>query len=83
MNPDLSLLQPYPFEKLNALKVGVQPPAQPHIALSIGEPKHAAPEFVTRRLVETMGGSVRAASVPGKGTTFTLVLPAARPRARG
>ena len=31
MNPDLEKLQPYPFEKLNALKSGVTPPEQPHI----------------------------------------------------
>jgi len=46
MNPDLKKLQPYPFEKLNALKAGVQPAVEGHIALSIGEPKHAAPRFV-------------------------------------
>ncbi len=47
MNPDLSKLQPYPFEKLAELKSGVIPPAElPHIALSIGEPKHPAPAFV-------------------------------------
>lgn len=46
MNPDLDKLQPYPFEKLAALKAGATPPAIPHIALSIGEPKHPAPAFV-------------------------------------
>ena len=47
MNPDLSKLQPYPFEKLAKLKGEVTPPAGlEHIALSIGEPKHPAPEFV-------------------------------------
>ena len=47
MNPDLSKLQPYPFEKLADLKRGITPPAElEHIALSIGEPKHPAPEFV-------------------------------------
>lgn len=45
MNPDLDKLQPYPFERLAALKTGTKPPAElPHIALSIGEPKHPAPE---------------------------------------
>ena len=44
MNPDLDKLQPYPFEKLAALKAGSSPPAGlKHIALSIGEPKHPAP----------------------------------------
>ncbi len=47
MNPDLSKLQPYPFEKLAKLKGEVTPPTDlEHIALSIGEPKHPAPEFV-------------------------------------
>lgn len=46
MNPDLKKLQPYPFEKLNALKNGSEPTTDGHIALSIGEPKHDAPKFV-------------------------------------
>jgi len=47
MNPDLSKLQPYPFERLAKLKGEVTPPdSLEHIALSIGEPKHPAPEFV-------------------------------------
>ncbi len=51
MNPDLILLQPYPFEKLNALKAQVTPPTDiPHIALSIGEPKHTPPQFVLDEL---------------------------------
>ncbi|OZG70487.1 succinyldiaminopimelate transaminase [Hahella sp. CCB-MM4] len=46
MNRDLNLLQPYPFEKLARLKGQVTPPASlPHIALSIGEPKHEPPSF--------------------------------------
>jgi N-succinyldiaminopimelate aminotransferase len=52
MNPDLQRLQAYPFEKLAKLKAGVTPPAElAHIALSIGEPKHAAPAFVRDRLI--------------------------------
>lgn len=51
MNPDLALLQPYPFEKLAALKQAVTPNSSlEHIALSIGEPKNPAPEFVQRTL---------------------------------
>ena len=46
MNPDLSTLHPYPFEKLNQLKSGITPAeTPPHIALSIGEPQHQAPAF--------------------------------------
>ena len=47
MNPELDKLHPYPFEKLADLKSGAIPPADlEHIALSIGEPKHAAPDLV-------------------------------------
>ncbi|MEH6559540.1 MAG: succinyldiaminopimelate transaminase [Oceanicoccus sp.] len=55
MNPDLNQLQPYPFEKLNALKGTVKAPASlSHIALSIGEPKHASPDFVKQVLMDNM-----------------------------
>lgn len=55
MNPDLQKLQPYPFEKLAALKAQVSPNENvPHIALSIGEPKHPAPEFVTQCLKDNI-----------------------------
>jgi N-succinyldiaminopimelate aminotransferase len=55
MNSDLSLLQPYPFEKLTALKAEVSPPADlDHIALSIGEPKHPSPPFVQECLINNM-----------------------------
>lgn len=46
MNSSLSLLHPYPFEKLSQLFKDVQPAAMPLISLSIGEPKHVAPQFV-------------------------------------
>ncbi|SFM16266.1 succinyldiaminopimelate transaminase [Marinobacter zhejiangensis] len=47
MNPNLSLLHPYPFEKLAKLKSGAEVPANlSAISLGIGEPKHPAPEFV-------------------------------------
>lgn len=56
MNPDLHRLQPYPFEKLSALMKGAQPPAdRKHIALSIGEPKHASPAFVLEALARELG----------------------------
>ena len=50
MNPDLALLHPYPFEKLNALFADIQPANVPLIPLSIGEPKHAAPTFVQQAI---------------------------------
>ena len=57
MNPNLSRLQPYPFEKLASLKAGVTPPADlPHIGLSIGEPRHATPSFITEALITHLHG---------------------------
>ncbi len=54
MNPDLNKLQAYPFEKLAALKAGISPALQQaHIALSIGEPRHAAPGFVAKILTDS------------------------------
>ncbi len=55
MNPDLDLLKPYPFEKLAALKQGQTPPPElAHIALSVGEPKHAAPQIVIDALINAI-----------------------------
>lgn len=55
MNQQLDLLNPYPFEKLAILKQGMQAPADlPHIALSIGEPKHAPPDFVLNTLQQQL-----------------------------
>lgn len=57
MNPRLSRLQPYPFERLNQLKAGVTPPADlTHIALSIGEPRHPTPALITETLIEHLHG---------------------------
>ena len=55
MNPLLSRLQPYPFERLRQLHAGVTPnPAYPPISLGIGEPRHATPEFLKNRLCEAI-----------------------------
>lgn len=57
MNSDIAFLQPYPFERLAILKAGITPPAEfAHIALSIGEPKHAPPAFVLTTLVDSLNG---------------------------
>lgn len=57
MNPELSLLQPYPFEKLAKLHAGTTPPADKRvISLSIGEPKHESPAFVKETLTTAMSG---------------------------
>ena len=47
MNPLLSRLQPYPFERLKQLFAPITPnPAYPAISLGIGEPRHATPTLV-------------------------------------
>ena len=51
MNPDLQKLQPYPFERLAALKAGITPSDKAHIALSIGEPRHAPPTFLREEML--------------------------------
>lgn len=52
MNPDLSRLQPYPFQKLAELKAGCTPPAElDPILLSIGEPKHPTPAFIAEEVI--------------------------------
>jgi len=56
MNPELALLQPYPFEKIRALLDGITPADKSFIALSVGEPKHAAPQFVLDALVDKLRG---------------------------
>lgn len=57
MNPNLEKLHPYPFEKLAALKLGVTAPSDKvHIAMSMGEPQHAAPAFITAALTEHLQG---------------------------
>jgi N-succinyldiaminopimelate aminotransferase len=57
MNPNLNLLQPYPFQRLRDLFKGTTPnPAYSAINLSIGEPKHATPQLIKDALVNNLGG---------------------------
>lgn len=57
MNPDLSKLQPYPFERLALLKQDVQPPTdKAHISLSIGEPRHPTPPFIGEAITSHLDG---------------------------
>jgi N-succinyldiaminopimelate aminotransferase len=56
MNPLLSRLQPYPFERLKQLFAGVTPvPEYAPISLGIGEPKHATPVFIKEALSASLG----------------------------
>lgn len=52
MNPRISTLHSYPFEKLNRLKQGIEAPTdKAHIALSIGEPQHPTPHLIQEALL--------------------------------
>jgi len=57
MNPRLEHLHPYPFQKLRELFSGVTPnPALTPINLSIGEPRHPAPQFIKDALIAGLSG---------------------------
>jgi len=57
LNPQLALLQPYPFERLRELFAGVTPSAAATpISLSIGEPKHPTPQFIRDALAAGSSG---------------------------
>lgn len=57
MNPNLNLLQPYPFQRLRDLFQGLTPnPAFNHVNLSIGEPKHATPTIISEALAKNLSG---------------------------
>lgn len=71
MNPLLSRLQPYPFERLRKLFEGVAPPAAHRpISLGIGEPRHATPDFIKKALVQALDtpGSDLSGYPPTAGT---------------
>ncbi|MGB4811841.1 MAG: succinyldiaminopimelate transaminase [Methylophilaceae bacterium] len=57
MNPNLNLLEPYPFQRLRDLFKGITPNANlSPINLSIGEPKHATPQLIKDALVANLNG---------------------------
>ncbi len=66
MNPYLQDLQPYPFEKLKQMKQGIEPNADlKPILLSVGEPKHAAPDFAKKALIDSIDGLANYPSTKG------------------
>ena len=91
MNPLLSLLQPYPFERLRQLFAGITPPSYlTPISLGMGEPRHATPEFIKEALTAGLGGlasyPVTAGELPLRqaftdwlGRRYGLALDPARP----
>ena len=69
MNPDLNKLQPYPFQKLTALFREVQPNRDYRpISLSIGEPKHATPQFIRETLAANLDGLANYPTTAGSDT---------------
>ncbi|WP_210546279.1 succinyldiaminopimelate transaminase [Rhodoferax sp. PAMC 29310] len=71
MNPLLSRLQPYPFERLRQLFASVTPnPSLRPISLGMGEPKHATPAFIQQAMVDsiqsTPSGLAAYPSTPGE-----------------
>lgn len=56
MNPSLTHLQPYPFEKLAVLFQGLQAADKSPILWSIGEPKHDAPDFIQAVINDEISG---------------------------
>jgi N-succinyldiaminopimelate aminotransferase len=56
MNPDLSRLQPYPFQKISTLLDGITPADKPMLSLAIGEPKHPTPQIILDALQENLAG---------------------------
>ena len=66
MNPYFKDLQSYPFEKLKQLKNGVTPNSDLEaIMLSVGEPKHPAPDFVKQTLCNAIDGLANYPSTKG------------------
>ena len=57
MNPNMNLLQPYPFQRLNTLFADIRPnPEYSPVNLSIGEPKHKTPEIIQASFIKHMSG---------------------------
>jgi N-succinyldiaminopimelate aminotransferase len=57
MNPRLNQLQPYPFQRLRELFASVtHNPGLKAVNLSIGEPKHATPQFIKDALAANLDG---------------------------
>jgi N-succinyldiaminopimelate aminotransferase len=67
MNPLLSRLHPYPFERLRALTRDITPnPALRPISLGIGEPRHPTPEFIQRAIADNLKGLARYPATAGE-----------------
>jgi len=57
MNPNLAVLKPYPFERLRTLLANSLPPTNKQlIGLQIGEPRHPAPAFIAKAMMDNLQG---------------------------
>ena len=66
MNPYFKDLQSYPFEKLKELKASTSENTDLRpILLSVGEPKHPAPDFVKQTLIDAIDGLANYPSTRG------------------
>ena len=66
MNPYFKDLQSYPFEKLKELKASTSENTDLRpILLSVGEPKHSAPDFVKQTLIDAIDGLANYPSTKG------------------
>lgn len=67
MNPLLTKLQPYPFERLRALSADISPnPSLRQISLGIGEPRHPTPQLIKDALIANLGGLANYPATPGE-----------------
>ena len=67
MNPLLSRLHPYPFERLRALTKDIVPnPGLAPIGLGIGEPRHATPELIRQAIIGNLNGLARYPATAGE-----------------
>lgn len=66
MNPRLTSLQPYPFQRLRDLLQGATPDSSlAPINLSIGEPAHPTPSFIQKALCASAAGLARYPTTQG------------------
>lgn len=65
MNPGLSSLNAYPFERLKELIRSTEAAPKAQINFSIGEPKHPTPAFIQQALIDAIDGTNRYPSTKG------------------
>ncbi len=74
MNPGFNSLQPYPFERLAALRKDLTPNAElTPINLSIGEPQHPTPRFIHEALINALAGTARYPATKGSDELRTAL----------